>query len=145
MVEREPGGRERSQSVSAENAVNVPVSHRPNGERATRLRVAPPIDVYETADGVVVVADMPGCTTDSLSIEVEDDTLSLEGTAGFAPPAGFSERVAENEPIFYVRSFGLRPDLDRDRITATLRDGVLTLAIPRTHESRARRIEVRPG
>jgi HSP20 family molecular chaperone IbpA len=122
---------------------SIPVSHRQDGPAGDRHRVAPPVDVFELADGILVVADLPGCTADALSIEVEDDTLAIEGTAAFAAPAGFHERLAENEPILYVRTFKLRPNLDRSRIKATLRDGVLTLEIPRTPETKARRIEVR--
>ncbi len=121
---------------------SIPVSHRSEGEGA-RHRIAPPVDVFETAEGVLLVADVPGCTADTLSIEVEDDTLAIEGAAAFSAPAGFQERLGENEPILYVRSFKLRPDLDPAKISASLKDGVLAIQIPRTHETRARRIEIR--
>ena len=126
-------------------STQIPISHKTTGERSTRVRLAPPVDVFETADGVTIQADMPGCSADSLSIEVEDDTLTIEGSATFSPPAGFKERLAENEPILYVRSFQLRPDLDRGKIAASLRDGVLSLVLPRTEEKKARKIEVKLG
>lgn len=124
---------------------SIPVSHRQDGGDRGRLRVAPPVDVFETAPGVLVIADVPGCTPDGLQIEVEEDTLTIQGDARFEAPSGFVERLGENEPIAYVRSFKLRPDLDRANIAASLKDGVLTLLIPRTPETRARRIEVRSG
>jgi HSP20 family protein len=123
----------------------IPISHKQTGERATRLRIAPPVDVFESNDGITIHADMPGCTPDTLQIEVEEDTLTIEGAATFAPPAGFKERLAENEPILYVRSFQLRADLDRAKIEASLRDGVLCLVMPRTEEKKARKIEVKLG
>ena len=123
---------------------NIPISHKTVGER-TRLRIAPTVDVFETNDGITIQADMPGCSPDSLQIEVEEDTLTLEGRAEFAPPAGFKERLAENEPILYTRSFQLRADLDREKITASLRDGVLSLVLPRAEEKKARKIDVKLG
>jgi len=121
----------------------IPVTQSKNGHATPRI--APAVDVYETADGVVVQADMPGCTPSSLSIQVEDETLTLEGKADFAAPTGLVERLVENRPVVYARSFRLRPDLDRAKIAATLKDGVLTLTIPRTAESKPRKIEVRVG
>ncbi len=128
-----------------DTATSIPISHKSAVERTTRVRLAPAVDVFDSNDGVTIHADMPGCASDSLQIEVEEDTITIEGTATFAPPAGFKERLAENEPILYVRSFQLRPDLDRERISASMRDGVLTLSMPRAEEKKARRIEVKLG
>jgi HSP20 family protein len=129
----------------SQTPTSIPIAHKSSGEKTTRLRIAPAVDVFDSNDGITIHADMPGCSAENLQIEVEEDTITIEGTATFVPPAGFRERLAENEPILYVRSFQLRPDLDRAKITASLRDGVLSLFMPRAEEKKARRIEVKLG
>jgi HSP20 family protein len=133
----------------AQNGQNIKVEHKTqtngNDGRVARARVSPAVDVYETGDSVVLLADLPGVTSDGLSVEVEDDTLTIEGASQIPTPAGFEERAGELEPVIYVRSFRIGPEVAREKISASLREGVLTLDLPKQQEAKARKIDVKIG
>jgi HSP20 family molecular chaperone IbpA len=105
--------------------------------------VVPPVDVFENESGITLVADLPGATREALQVRVDGDTLTIEATAATDAPAGMELVYSEAEFPSYRRSFTLSRELDAGRIDASLKDGVLRLAIPKTEEAKPRRIEVR--
>lgn len=105
--------------------------------------LTPPVNIVEDDGGITLTADLPGASRDALSVRVDGDTLTLEA------PIRLGER-AELEPLYmerragrYLRSFTLSRELDSSHIEATLKDGVLTLRLPKLERARPRRIEVR--
>jgi HSP20 family molecular chaperone IbpA len=102
----------------------------------------PPVDIFEDADGITLKADLPGVPKENLSIGVEGETLTIEATATLDAPARMSDVYAEIRVAQYKRSFALARDLDTDRIDASLRNGVLTLHIPKREQAKPRRIAV---
>lgn len=111
-----------------------PVRQRPS--------VAPRVDVYETRDELVLVADLPGVARDQVKIDVVDDRLTL--TATRTPTAGAS-LAREFAVVDFARSFVLPDGLDRAAIAAELTAGVLTLRLPKAQAVKPRRIEVKAG
>lgn len=109
------------------------------------VSLLPPVDVTEDENGITVVADVPGASRESLSLRIDGDTLSLEAPIGLELPDGMEPVYAEVRAAHYRRSFTLSGELDRDRIQASLKDGVLRLHLPKREEARPRRIEVRTG
>lgn len=109
------------------------------------MSLLPPVDVTEDENGITVVADVPGASRESLSLRIDGDTLSLEAPIGLELPDGMEPVYAEVRAAHYRRSFTLSGELDRDRIQASLKDGVLRLHLPKREEARPRRIEVRTG
>lgn len=103
----------------------------------------PPVDICEDAEGITLVADMPGVSRDRLNIEVDKNSLLIEGDAHFDMPEGIQALYADIRSTRYRRSFSLSPELEPNNIDATLKDGVLTLQIPKRAELRPRKIEVR--
>lgn len=103
----------------------------------------PPVDICEDAEGITLVADMPGVLRDRLNIEVDKNSLLIEGDAHFDMPEGIQALYADIRSTRYRRSFSLSPELEPNNIDATLKDGVLTLKIPKRAELRPRKIEVR--
>jgi HSP20 family molecular chaperone IbpA len=103
----------------------------------------PPVDICEDAEGITLMADMPGVSKEKLNIEVDKNTLLIEGDAHFDMPAGIQALYADIRSTHYRRSFTLSPELEPTNIDATLKDGVLTLRIPKRAELRPRKIEVR--
>ena len=103
----------------------------------------PPVDVTEDESGITLLADLPGATRDTLSIDVNGDTLTLEASLGLEQPQGLQAVYAEVRAARYRRSFTLSRELDSAHIDATLKDGVLTLRVPKLEQARPRRIEVR--
>jgi len=103
----------------------------------------PPVDICETGEGIVLQADMPGVSKERLSLRIEGNNLMVEGSIGIAPQEQMTALYADVRSTVYRRSFALSNELEADRIDANLKDGVLTVRIPKRAELRARRIEVR--
>jgi HSP20 family molecular chaperone IbpA len=113
-------------------------------EQDTRS-VLPRVDVYEDASGITLLADLPGVPRDQLDIKVEGDTLLVEGTVQPQTPDGMEPVYAEVRVPRFRRSFSLSRELDTQRIDANLKDGVLTLRIPKVQHAQPRRITVQAG
>lgn len=105
----------------------------------------PAVDIYENAAGITLQADMPGVARERLEVHVDSDTLSIEGRADIPMPEGMEAVYADVRSTLYQRSFSLSRELDGSRIEANLKDGVLTLRIPKREEHQPRRIEVHTG
>ncbi len=112
---------------------------------AAAPHVVPPVDVFEDADGITVLADLPGVSRERLGVRVDGETLTIEGTAEVAGPDGLELVHGEARVPAYRREFTLSRELDASRIEAQLKDGVLRLTIPKAEEARPRRIQVRVG
>jgi HSP20 family protein len=102
----------------------------------------PAADIFEDADGISVVLDMPGVSKDRLHVKAEGNGLIVEGDAEIPMPEGMEAVYADVHAAHYRRSFGLTSELDAERIEAGLKDGVLTLRIPKRAELKPRRIEI---
>ena len=113
--------------------------------REGSLALAPAVDIYENEQGITVQADMPGVSKDGLSIQADRNSLVIEGNAVIDVPAAMEAIHADVQATRYRRSFALSAELDAERIEATLKDGVLTLRIPKRAEFRPRKVEVRVG
>jgi HSP20 family protein len=105
--------------------------------------VLPAVDVFEDASGITLLADMPGVAKDRLELRVEGETLSIEGAVQPQTPDGLEPMYAEVRVPRFRRSFTLSRELDSAKIDANLKDGVLTLRIPKQAYAQPRRIEVR--
>ncbi|MEJ7807090.1 MAG: Hsp20/alpha crystallin family protein, partial [Telluria sp.] len=100
------------------------------------------VDVFEDAVSITLLADMPGVQREQLALTMEGDSLCIEG--GFEPPtpAGMEALYAEVRVPRYRRSFTLSRELDTAHIEASLKDGVLSLRIPKLERAQPRRIPV---
>ena len=102
--------------------------------------VAPPVDIYETRDGLVVLADVPGVAQEALEVRVDNNMLTIRGHARHGVPGEVTYR--EYELVNFFRQFELSEKVDQGRITADLKCGVLTLNLPKAEEAKPRQIEV---
>jgi HSP20 family protein len=108
-----------------------------------RPAIAPRVDVRENAEGITLLADLPGVASDGLNVQVDKDSLLIEGEVSIRLPDGMQAVHAELRGTLYRRSFALSSELDTGGIDAVLRNGVLQLHIPKRAEVRPRRVEVR--
>jgi HSP20 family molecular chaperone IbpA len=113
--------------------------------RDTNYTLRPPVNIFEDADGITLQADMPGVAKDRLRIQVDKDALSVEGDLLFDMPQGMDALYADVRATRYARSFALSSELDVDNVDASLKDGVLTLRVPKRAEVRPRKVEIRVG
>jgi HSP20 family protein len=118
----------------------APDTQRRNAVAESVLR--PPVDIYETREGLTLQADMPGVAKEQLNLRVEGNNLLVEGTIGIAPKEQMTALYADVRSTVYRRSFVLSNELETQKIEANLKDGTLTVRIPKRAELRARRIEV---
>lgn len=118
-----------------------------NLERETRpaslTPLIPPVDIIEDAEGITVRADLPGVSKDNLSIGVDGETLTLEATVELGEGAAMHAVYAEIRVAQYKRSFVLSRDLDTTKIDAAIRNGVLTLRVPKVEQAKPRRVAVK--
>ena len=105
----------------------------------------PAVDVFEDGSGITLLADMPGVPREQLELKVEGETLLIEGAVQPHTPEGLEPLYAEVRVPRYRRSFTLSRELDMTRIEANLKDGVLTLRIPKQAHAQPRRITVMGG
>jgi len=110
---------------------------------ASESVLRPPVDIYETGEGITLQADMPGVAKDRLNLRVEGNSLLIEGTIGVAPQDQMTALHADVRSTVYRRSFTLSNELETQKIEAALKDGQLTVHIPKRAELRPRRIEIR--
>jgi HSP20 family protein len=100
----------------------------------------PPVDIYETDEGLVLLADLPGVSPEDLKVRLEDGILTIQATA---------KHSIDAEPIYrefelynFFRQFELSEQVDQERITASLNHGVLRLYLPRVEKAKPREIPV---
>jgi HSP20 family protein len=105
--------------------------------------ITPPVDIYETADGLTVMADVPGVAQDDMDIRVDNNVLTIRGRTTHAAPGNPVYR--EYELVHYFRQFELSDKVDVARISADLKQGVLTVHLPKAEEAKPRRIAINVG
>jgi HSP20 family protein len=111
--------------------------------RANRPVFVPPSDIYETKDSIVVLAEMPGVAPDAVDITLERRVLTIRGRSAGSEHAGYQRVYNEYADGDYERVFTLSENIDRDRIEATLKEGVLHLVLPKAETAKARKIELK--
>jgi HSP20 family molecular chaperone IbpA len=102
----------------------------------------PYTDIYETDDALSVVMEMPGVARTNLNVALENDVLRVDGQIDFSKYEGMEPVYTEYNVGHYTRSFTLSNKIDRERISALLDDGVLTLTLPKAQETKPRRISI---
>lgn len=114
-------------------------------ETRSEFALTPDVDIYEDSEGICVQADMPGVSRDRLDIQVNKDSLTIEGEAHIDMPGDMEALYADVRTTRFRRSFALSAELDTEKVDARLKDGVLTVHIPKRAEARPRKIEVSAG
>ncbi|MCE9658870.1 MAG: Hsp20/alpha crystallin family protein [Burkholderiales bacterium] len=111
----------------------------------TEPTLLPPVDIVEDASGITLMADLPGVEQNDLSISVDGRTLTIDAPLRLGEANTLVSVYAEVRANHYRRSFELSGELDTTSVEAALKDGVLTLRLPKLERAKPRRIEVRTG
>jgi HSP20 family protein len=129
----------------AEKTVATRTQQRtPSAREETRSQeqyVTPPVDIYETGEGLVVKADLPGVAKENLDVRVENNLLTIRGKSAHVAPGEPIYR--EYELVNFFRQFELNERVDQAKISADLKHGVLTLNLPKAEEAKPRKIDVK--
>jgi len=110
---------------------------------ADEAALLPPVDVIEDASGITLYADLPGVTKDKLHLQIEADTLTIEGEIDLEMPGGMEASHAEVSLPRYRRVFTLSKELDAGKVAAEFNQGVLKLSIPKAEHAQPRKVEIR--
>ena len=109
--------------------------------RAAERYAPPPVDIYETQNSLVLLADMPGVPKENLDVRVDQNTLTIQGKA---------QHLVKGEPIYreieltgFFRQFEISEEIATDKINAELKYGVLTLNLPKAEKAMQKKIEVK--
>ena len=115
-------------------------------EESTRGAWVPPVDIYETADSIVLQAELPGISKEDINLEVKDNTLTIKGEKKF-------EKEVKEDYYFRVeraygsfrRAFTLPSVVVHDQVKAKFKDGVLVIQLPKAEEAKPKQIKVDVG
>lgn len=128
--------------MSTENQHQKKELERQGEATAAGKHYVPPTDIYEADDGLTLIVDMPGVSKDDVDVALEDDLLTIEGKIDHAQYEGLQPVYTEYNVGHFTRTFSVSRRIDREGITADMRDGVLTLRLPTAAETKPRRIQV---
>ena len=103
--------------------------------------VAPEVNIFETKDGYVLEAELPGVAKDGLEITLEDNELTIVGHRKHETQPG-ETLFQESREADYRRVFELDPAIDSGKISAKIEQGVLTLTLPKSEKVKPRKIAV---
>ncbi len=141
-----PNGHANSNGHAQPQAAN-PSQGNPNPRRpqpvAQPVTQTPPIDIHEEPEGLVLEADLPGVSEDLVTVQIEENVLTLHARNKSRLPEGVRALHEEFAVADFHRSFILSDEVDRDRISAELKNGVLRLVLPKAERVKTRRIEIK--
>lgn len=102
----------------------------------------PVTDIFETDHALTLVVEMPGVKKENVDVRVENDVLTIDGRVDFSNYEGLQPLYTEYNVGNYLRSFQLSSKIDQAGINAQLKDGIMTLVLPKAETAKPRRISV---
>ncbi len=103
----------------------------------------PVVDIYETNEEIILMAEMPGVDEKSIEVTLDNDVLTIRGKAMPVVPEGYELVYSEYEVGDFERSFSINESIDADKIDAQYHNGVLTVRLPKAEPVKAKKIEVK--
>jgi HSP20 family molecular chaperone IbpA len=103
----------------------------------------PTADIYETKEALTVILEMPGVEKENMEVKVEDGVLTVQGQLDLSKYGGLQPLYAEYNVGHYARSFQLSSKIAENKIAAELKDGILSLTLPKAEEAKPRTIQVK--
>jgi len=102
----------------------------------------PVTDIFETEDALTLKLEMPGVAKDRVDVRVENDILTIEGRMDFGAYESLRPLYTEYNVGNFARTFQLSSKIEQERISAALKDGVMTLVLPKIERAKPRKIQV---
>jgi HSP20 family molecular chaperone IbpA len=121
--------------------MNETANNRGADREADRATL-PAVDIFEDSAGITVIADLPGVPRDKLEVKVEAEMLLIEGIAQPVTAESLQPVYAEVRTPRFRRTFALSRELNTEKVDANLKDGVLTIRIPKQTHAQPRRIVI---
>ncbi len=116
-------------------------SHGDYGWRA--IDTSPRTNLYDNGDYFEMRAEVPGLAKDDLGIKIQGNYLEISGTRKSDAPEGYKAHRVERKSMTFTRSFTLPADMDVEKVEASLKDGILTLNLPKAEVAKPKQIEIK--
>ena len=129
---------DEKKEVQKQEAQNIAGTERTRNRRV----YVPKVDIYEAKDAIMLIADMPGVDEKSVDITLEKNLLTIHGMIDSTIHDNLELAYSEYGVGDYHRAFSLSDEIDRSKIKATVKDGVLKLIMPKSETVKTRKIEV---
>jgi HSP20 family protein len=104
--------------------------------------IVPPVDIYENENEYVIKADIPGVKKENIDITIDNNELSISGRVADEEKSRENIKYSEFTLYNFFRSFNIGNDIDNNKVTANVCDGVLTLTLPKKEEVKPKKIEI---
>lgn len=127
---------ERTEKTVAKKDINKAVA-------TARETMIPPVDIYEDNNEVTLFADLPGVNKESLEVQIDKDVLKIFGKRTLAKETDVLNRYEEIPQKDFYRAFTIGEEIDREKITATMNQGVLKLVLPKCERTKPKRIDIK--
>lgn len=125
------------------NTKSIERQNRKMAAEATAKPLVPPVDICENQDGVTLYADLPGVGKGGLDVHVDKETLQITGKRTVFAEAPAEGSYTEMPVRDYYRAFTIGEEIDRDKISAQLNNGVLKVVLPKAERAKPKKIEIR--
>ncbi|MFP4070956.1 MAG: Hsp20/alpha crystallin family protein [Desulfovibrionales bacterium] len=112
-------------------------------EQRALPRVRPATDILERTDGFHIYMDLPGASKESLHIDLNENELNIRAESAVKPREGAKDLHMEFGGVEYFRNFTISDVVDREKINASLKNGVLELFLPKAEKAKPKRIEIK--
>lgn len=132
-----------AEDTSAQVANGQPVTTPVTESVQTAKVFVPQVDIVESDDRILLVADLPGVDEQGLNISLKKNILTLQGKVSRQVPVGYELYHGEYQEGNFERTFTVSNDIDREGIEALLKDGVLRLSIPKAKHATVQKIPVK--
>ncbi len=130
-----------AQEIAAQDTRDVTAGNGDANRRA--MAFTPSVDIFERDETTVIMADMPGVAPNDVDVTLERQVLTLRGTVNPDAPEGYRALSSEYRVGDYVRIFTLSDEIDQAKIKAEFKNGVLRLELPRSAETKPKKISVK--
>lgn len=108
----------------------------------TMAETMPRTNLYDAGDHLEIKAEVPGIGKDDLNIRIQGNYLELSGSRKSDAPEGYTTHRVERGTTSFTRSFTLPADVDTEKVEATLKNGVLTLTLPKAEAAKPKQITI---
>ncbi len=129
-------------AVAEREQKELEVQNKSENTRQRKIYV-PRTDIYESDDNIVLHTDMPGADEKSIDITLENNVLTINGSVEPPEHSGYTQVISEYGVGDYRRSFTLSNSIDKEKIEASFKNGVLTLQLPKNKSSLPKKINVK--
>ena len=128
--------------MAEKNTQSVARQNKANPAEIAANTLIPPVDIWEDKEGVTLFADLAGVGKDGLDVHIDKDTLMIAGKRTVKEETQAESNYTEMPVHDYYRAFTIGEEIDREKISAQLTNGVLKVVLPKAERVKPRKINI---